>query len=322
MTAPVVPAFGRHETFHPRFGWLKKGVDAALADEAAFLAPDVSLSLGVGRNMAKSIRFWCEAFGLVELVPGPVGTRVTHTRVTWLGGQLLGPEGWDPYLEDPGSLWLLHWCLLRPPCMVPAWWVAINALPSGDFDELDLITATRDFAETRLGAHPQERTLKRDVECFTRMYSPRRTGRMSIEDSLDSQFRDLDLLHPVPASTRHYRLTTGRRSTLSALVFASCCLDFANHASPGNERVAVARLVDDQGSPGRAFRVTYQDAMNLLESAAPAIPGVRLDRGAAGLDQLSWGEPAFASSIKAMALHYRRSDSHDSAPALAAAGGS
>ncbi len=27
-----VGIFARHETFHPRFGWLKKGFDRALAD--------------------------------------------------------------------------------------------------------------------------------------------------------------------------------------------------------------------------------------------------------------------------------------------------
>jgi len=28
----VALPFFRHETFHPRFGWLKKGVDAAVHD--------------------------------------------------------------------------------------------------------------------------------------------------------------------------------------------------------------------------------------------------------------------------------------------------
>lgn len=34
----LIPVFARHETFHPRFGWLKKGFDKAIEN------PDVSLS--------------------------------------------------------------------------------------------------------------------------------------------------------------------------------------------------------------------------------------------------------------------------------------
>lgn len=33
---PKVIAFARHETFHPRFGWLKKGFDLASIDSEIF----------------------------------------------------------------------------------------------------------------------------------------------------------------------------------------------------------------------------------------------------------------------------------------------
>jgi hypothetical protein len=45
-------AFARHETFHPRFGWLKKGYDLALEDAQVFLRDDAPVRLGVGKNKA------------------------------------------------------------------------------------------------------------------------------------------------------------------------------------------------------------------------------------------------------------------------------
>jgi len=52
------PIFARHETFHPRFGWLKKGFDRARDNSRLFLAEDAPVVLGVGKNMVRSIRYW------------------------------------------------------------------------------------------------------------------------------------------------------------------------------------------------------------------------------------------------------------------------
>jgi len=110
------PIFARHETFHPRFGWLKKGFDAVCGDPDIFLAEDAHIQLGVGKNMAKSIRYWCKAFKLTD-----------DSGITEFGQQLLSEDGFDPYLEDSASLWLLHWQLLKPPCWATAW---LNELSS------------------------------------------------------------------------------------------------------------------------------------------------------------------------------------------------
>ena len=48
-------AFARHETFHPRFGWFKKGYDLALGDAQVFLRDDAPVRLGVGKNMVRSL---------------------------------------------------------------------------------------------------------------------------------------------------------------------------------------------------------------------------------------------------------------------------
>ena len=60
------PVFARHETFHPRYGWLRKGFVAARNDPQIFLRKDAHISLGVGKNMARSIRYWCHAFKLLR----------------------------------------------------------------------------------------------------------------------------------------------------------------------------------------------------------------------------------------------------------------
>ncbi len=61
-TDELRPAFARHETFHPRYGWLKKGFDSAVDDAECSFAATRRHVLGVGKNMVRAIRYWCLAY--------------------------------------------------------------------------------------------------------------------------------------------------------------------------------------------------------------------------------------------------------------------
>jgi hypothetical protein len=88
LETPVNPVFANHETFHPRFGWLKKGFDAAKNNADIFSQDDAPVRLGVGKNMVRAIRYWCSAFKLLDKNNAP----------TRFGEKLLGENGWDCYL--------------------------------------------------------------------------------------------------------------------------------------------------------------------------------------------------------------------------------
>src|SRR5205807_4682452 len=85
--------FSGHETFPFRYPWLKKGYDAALEDGNVFLRDDAITTLGVGKNMVRSIRHWCLTAGVLAENRAD-GSAV---RPTDLGKLLLGDDGLDPY---------------------------------------------------------------------------------------------------------------------------------------------------------------------------------------------------------------------------------
>src|SRR6185295_3236964 len=129
----VRPLFARHETFQPRFGWFKKAFDGAVSSNGAvFNDGAATVRLGVGKNMVRAIRFWGIAAKVLRAERDPERPRTGLAVPSAFGQALLGPDAWDPYLEDIGSIWLLHWALLRPPCLLPVWWVAFN-----EFDGLE-----------------------------------------------------------------------------------------------------------------------------------------------------------------------------------------
>ena len=55
--------FGGHETFTIREGWLHKGVKLLMENPEQLIDENACDFLGVGRNMAKSIRHWLVATG-------------------------------------------------------------------------------------------------------------------------------------------------------------------------------------------------------------------------------------------------------------------
>ena len=47
----------------------------------------------------------------------------------------LASRAGNPYMEDPGTLWLLHWQLLAPPSLLPVWWIAFNEFHPVEFTD-------------------------------------------------------------------------------------------------------------------------------------------------------------------------------------------
>lgn len=98
---PIKLTFSGHESFQCRYLWLKKGYDF-VKKGGSFNKEDAVVELGVGKNMVGSIRYWMRAFDLLD----------NNDNLTKLAIKLLDDEGYDPYLEDIASLWLLHFHLV------------------------------------------------------------------------------------------------------------------------------------------------------------------------------------------------------------------
>jgi len=180
------PTFARHETFHPRFGWLKKGFDKAKSDKEIFIKGDAPIVLGVGKNMARAIRYWCSAFKILHQENSPKNRGSIPTD---FGIKLLDSDGWDPYLENPASLWLLHWKLLIQPSCATAWYFAFNHFRQVEFTAGELLQKLLEYRETEFPSiNIVEASLKKDVNCILRMYVQQNSYKGAIEDSLDSPF--------------------------------------------------------------------------------------------------------------------------------------
>lgn len=286
LAASAEPAFARHETFHLRFGWLRKGFTAATEDPEAFSKPNATVVLGVGKNMVNAIRYWCQAYKILETSPNEDRPRMPHLVPTAFGKQLLDGGGWDPWLEDPASLWLLHWKLLTGPnCMAPVWWTAFNLFTAEQFEDYQLTDLVVELSAAAGWKSVMESSIKKDVDCLLRTFAARKTGRQTMDDLLDCPTRQLGLIAPAVGEEKSWRFVTGPKPSLPAAIVAYACLDFLASVGTSERTISVARLASDPGAPGRAFRLTESNLYDILVEATKERPQMRVAEPA-GLRQL------------------------------------
>ena len=295
----LVPSFGRHETFHPRYGWLKKAYDQISADPGAFRADDAIVRFGVGKNMVSSIRYWSLAFKITEEQKGGL-------RTTEIGDTIFGRDGFDPYLEKPETLWILHWLLLSQPCRIPTWWMIMNRI-RGTAIETDRIRdrAWSEVEGSQIWEPPSRVSVRRDVDAFLHTYTSRR-DRLTIEEYIDCPFRNMRLARH---SRGTVRFTYGPKPGLSPEVVAFAGASFADQVGASRD-ISVSRLAVEPGGPGNTFKINENDITASIEFACNRAtsmsmvringePHVRFPNGAADT-AAKMLRAAYSRSIKAM----------------------
>jgi len=252
------------------------------------LTDDSTVELGVGKNMVRAIRFWAHAAKILANCLHETSRRAALSTPSRIGAAIFSDEGWDPYCEDPATLWLLHWWMLAPPSLLPVWWASFHEFTAIEFSDEDLSRFAVDHISSTPGWQPpHETSITKDVSCLLRTYGPTSGGpRVGIDDLLDCPFRDLGLLSPVAGHPRTFRFISGMKPTLPPQVVLFAALDFlARTEHAGGQTVTISRLSTEPGGPGRAFRLSEAALSASLEAAARGSQLVRLT-APAGIGQL------------------------------------
>ena len=272
--------FSGHETFPFRYPWLKKGFDAVLSDAGVFLRDDAITTLGVGKNMVRAIRHWCLAAGVLE------ESELEGLRASALGKALLADDGMDPYLEDPASLWLLHWQIATNRFRSTTWYWAFSHFNEPEFTREALTSALLKWTQTLPGKQVAESSLKRDVEVFLRTYAPSRHSRSDVaEDSLDCPLIELGLLAQ-PFGSQTYQFRRGRQQTLPDGILIYATLAFWDIFAPAANTLALTDLARQPASPGRVFKIDESSLVERLEGVERLTGGGMIYGETAGLRQL------------------------------------
>lgn len=249
--------FSGHQSFTLRNTWLPKGVAESLREPRSFSADDSLVRLGVGKNMVDAIRYWCLATRVIEDKPDERGAY----QPSALGLRIFADgTGWDPYLEDVGTVWLLHWLLATNWAYATTVYYAFNELNAREFTREGLEREMLRVAD-QVSARATKHTIRRDVNVFVRGYvgKPDRKDH-SIEDILDCPLAELKLLIEEPLGQTFAFNRGAKRSLPDAVVLYALCEYAREHSEQRTftfDELAYRRL-----SPGRVFKL---DEMALAE---------------------------------------------------------
>lgn len=272
-----------HETFPMRYGWLKKAYDTIaheghLTSAKVFSSDDAIARFGVGKNMVSSLRHWASAVGVIEnLEGGKVAT-------TELGKMIFDDKGFDPFMENPATLWLIHW-MFAGRVEKTTWHWAFNYFNSSHFDRDQLSNALARFSEERGWKRTSETTIKRDVECFVRSYVPlSRSTNASHEEKLESPLIELGLIKATNKNT-FFQMVRGPKSTLGMGMFLFSLIEFWVSRSSAST-LSYEAMAHEPGSPGRVFLLDENDLAERLSALDSYTNGEFKWSETAGLKQI------------------------------------
>lgn len=202
--------FSGHESFHCRQFWLKKGFDHVQENKS--FNEEAVLDLGVGKNMVGSIRFWLRAFDIVN----------EESEINEWANHILKDDGWDPYMEDEATLWLLHYKLCQN-----------NYSSIYNFIFTELRKVRPEFSKQHFILKVLEKdsgqsvnSLEKDFTVFTRSYFAKPSK--DKEESFSGLFSELELLKEAGEDNQDnqlYHISNRRESSIPWQLILYCILE-------------------------------------------------------------------------------------------------
>lgn len=252
--------FSGHDSFICKQFWLKKGYDF-LCQKGNFNEEAAVVKLGVGKNMVTSISYWLKAFGIAEN---------SHVATT-LGSFIFDEKnGVDPYLENLGTIWLLHYSLIKTK-KASIYNLFFNEFRRGKFEFTKEQLTT--FIKRKLEAQGQNNftanTINSDISVFIRNYlKPDYKGtKIDVEDDFSNLMIDLDLMETYQSENAEgravewYKVENKQRIHLPFQVVLFAILD---NEAYGNS-IPFKELLSGYNSPGSLFAITDEGLYQKIE---------------------------------------------------------
>lgn len=266
--------FTGHDTFPLRYGWLYKAINHLKYKENSKKSEDESIyaaivELGVGKNMVKAIQYWAEASNVVsvERVDGQLLHNVTK-KGKYLFGDGGDNKGQDPYLEQPGSIWLLHFWLNFNDEILTSYRYFFNYANFQYFEKQKLIDDCFDDARRLVKSEPSNiSTIKKDVDCFLSMYSKKlksQTKKVD-EEHFTSPLAELNLIEDNGRS--FYISNLAERPEIPIQIFVYTLIEFFKVETKDSNvnTIDFDSLLSKPCSPGRIFRLSEAGLGQLLD---------------------------------------------------------
>jgi hypothetical protein len=268
------PTFSGHETFPCRTLWLKKGYDFVL-NEGSFNSPDAVVLLGVGKNMVSAIRYWMRAFNILD----------TDDKLTEFAHNLLSDKGWDPYLEDEGSIWLLHYQLVKKG-YATAYNLIFNELRKTkiEFSKENFVKYIIAKFEGGTGFKNTENTVGDDFNAVIKMYLSDQSSKEK-EDIIGGIMTELNLINSIK---REKKVVFIIEDTEKDNIPEEICYFALTENENYGQSVSLQTVATDYNSLGAIFAMNQTGIVNKLENLMSKYPDELVYKDDAGIKEIQF----------------------------------
>ncbi|MBR1537474.1 MAG: DUF4007 family protein [Treponema sp.] len=252
--------FRAHETFFIRKGWLSKGMKyVKQTDGMVFIDKENNPmdTLGIGSNMVKSLRYWLLATGLTE--ENTNGKRIqTFTPL----GKLVYEN--DRYMEESGTLQLLHYQLASNKEFATSWYYFFNEFSLYEFTQEDFITSIKTYVKMQNVEIGTERTFGDDFACIIGTYFSKKAGESeNPENNISCPFSELGLINLLDGKKGLYKKSIPPVSSFDPYVILAIISDKAN----GQKEIKLNELLQGKNNIGRIFNLDTISMIEILRKA-------------------------------------------------------
>lgn len=250
--------FSGHDSFICKQFWLKKGYDF-ISHKGNFNEESSVIQLGVGKNMVTSISYWMKAFGIAD--------QYNHT--TEFGDYIFNERtGKDPYIESIGTLWLLHYHLVKTN-KASLYNIFFNEFRRGktEFtkDQFAKSVQKKIGQETKVNSN----TILADIAVFVRSYfsADIKSAKTDIEDEFSNLLIDLELMKSYQAenaegkSVEWYQIENAIRPDIPARIVFYAILENEQYGSS----ISFRELLTGYNSPGAVFALNEEGLYQKIE---------------------------------------------------------
>lgn len=259
LSTNIKLSFSGHDSFQCRQQWLKKGYDYILLGKS-FNDEDSVVSLGVGKNMVSAIRYWMKAFDLLN----------NEDELTALAHKLFATNGWDPYLEDEASLWLLHYHLVKKGT-ASSYRLIFNELRREkiEFTRSNFIAFVKRKAEGTSFVI-NEKTISDDFGVLLKMYLRTESQLKDQEDSFSGIFSELNLIHHKGKRGEDiFAVENTDKDDIPEAIILYTILDNPNF----DHSVSLNNIEQDPNQAGTVFAISKTGLTTKVQNIAKTIPG-------------------------------------------------
>lgn len=261
--------FRAHETFYIRKGWLGKGMKNVDIKSNIFVDKNENPMdiLGIGANMVKSLRYWLPAVGLTS--------GVREQKLTAFGKIIYEN---DKYIEELGTLYLLHYKLVTNREDATAWYVFFNEFDVKEFTKDDFIKRMQTFLKSNGNEISEEnnesditnkskdivamRSLEDDFACILNTYVSNDRLLDEPENNIDCPFRELGLVDYVNKKNKTYKKSVPLAHSFNPWVILAIIMDQAKD----RREINLNDLLTESCNIGKVFNLDTITMLKLLHT--------------------------------------------------------